>query len=271
MDVKEWMSYKCSDEGTCTQNIHNLSTRSHPSEEENRARNRSKNCKCKQAFTQRLHFCHFTSFLVPSFGEMNGDISNAEVALAKAQAVAVAAKNRQTPVPMATGMPPQISLPNNTNAVTNQTLPMSSKPPNMPQQGMMHQPMMPSQTPPMMPSQTPPMMPSQTPPMQTHNIGKSPHNAGNISQSPHMSPQRTTTPRQSPGPSIANKPVAAAHSQMQNPQTPNAATPQPTNSQTPGSQTPPKVSHRLSCFTFMIRVSALRVSMERFTFDFHYH
>ena len=37
MDVKEWMSYKCSlDEVTCTQNIHNLSTCSHPSEEENR-------------------------------------------------------------------------------------------------------------------------------------------------------------------------------------------------------------------------------------------
>jgi hypothetical protein len=39
MDVKEWISYKCSDEETCTQNIHNSSTRSHPLEEENRARN----------------------------------------------------------------------------------------------------------------------------------------------------------------------------------------------------------------------------------------
>jgi hypothetical protein len=41
--VKEWMNYECSGEGTCTQNIHNSSTRSHPSEDENRARNRSKN------------------------------------------------------------------------------------------------------------------------------------------------------------------------------------------------------------------------------------
>jgi hypothetical protein len=36
MDVNEWMSYECSDEGTNTQNIHNSSTRLHPSEEENR-------------------------------------------------------------------------------------------------------------------------------------------------------------------------------------------------------------------------------------------
>jgi hypothetical protein len=50
MDVNEWMSYECSDEGSCTQNIHNPSTRSHASEEENR----NKNCKCKQAFTVDL-------------------------------------------------------------------------------------------------------------------------------------------------------------------------------------------------------------------------
>jgi hypothetical protein len=47
-------------------NIHNSSTRSHPSEEENRTRNRSKNCKCKlirlyvlipfQYFTKRFSF-----------------------------------------------------------------------------------------------------------------------------------------------------------------------------------------------------------------------
>jgi hypothetical protein len=45
MDVKEWMSYKCSDEGTGNHNIHNSSTHSHPSEED-----RTKNCKCKRAF-----------------------------------------------------------------------------------------------------------------------------------------------------------------------------------------------------------------------------
>jgi hypothetical protein len=32
------MSYECSDEGTCTQNIRNSSTPSHPSEEENRTK-----------------------------------------------------------------------------------------------------------------------------------------------------------------------------------------------------------------------------------------
>jgi hypothetical protein len=45
MDVNEWMSYECSDEGAYTQNIHNSSTRSHPSEEENCTRNHSKYCK----------------------------------------------------------------------------------------------------------------------------------------------------------------------------------------------------------------------------------
>jgi hypothetical protein len=34
MYVNEWMSSECSDEGTCTQNIHNSPTHSHASEEE---------------------------------------------------------------------------------------------------------------------------------------------------------------------------------------------------------------------------------------------
>jgi hypothetical protein len=45
MDVNEWMSYEPSDEGTYTQNVHNSSTHSHPSEEENCTRNGSKNVK----------------------------------------------------------------------------------------------------------------------------------------------------------------------------------------------------------------------------------
>ena len=36
MDVNEWTSYECSDEGTYTQNSDNPSTRSHPSAVENR-------------------------------------------------------------------------------------------------------------------------------------------------------------------------------------------------------------------------------------------
>ena len=39
MDVNEWISYEFSDEGACTPNIHNLFTRSHQSEGENRTRN----------------------------------------------------------------------------------------------------------------------------------------------------------------------------------------------------------------------------------------
>jgi hypothetical protein len=35
MDVNEWMSYECSDEGTHAQSIHNSYTRSHQSEGEN--------------------------------------------------------------------------------------------------------------------------------------------------------------------------------------------------------------------------------------------
>ena len=54
-------SYECSVEGTHTQNIRNPSTRSHPSEVENRTRNRSKNCMCKQAFTGTRSF--FTTLL----------------------------------------------------------------------------------------------------------------------------------------------------------------------------------------------------------------
>jgi hypothetical protein len=34
MDVNGWMSYECSDEGTCAQNVHDSSTPSHPSDEE---------------------------------------------------------------------------------------------------------------------------------------------------------------------------------------------------------------------------------------------
>jgi hypothetical protein len=34
MDVNEWISYECSDEGTCTPNIRNSSARSHALEEE---------------------------------------------------------------------------------------------------------------------------------------------------------------------------------------------------------------------------------------------
>ena len=65
MDVNKRMSYECSDEGTSerliyAQNIHNLLTRSHASEEENRPRNRRKNasvnfpvspsiCKCEES------------------------------------------------------------------------------------------------------------------------------------------------------------------------------------------------------------------------------
>ena len=40
MYVNEWMSQEYFDEGTDTQSIHNLFTRSHPSEEENRTTNR---------------------------------------------------------------------------------------------------------------------------------------------------------------------------------------------------------------------------------------
>jgi hypothetical protein len=47
MNVSEWMSYECSDEGTYyTQNNDDSSTRSHPLEVENRSKNR----KCKLAF-----------------------------------------------------------------------------------------------------------------------------------------------------------------------------------------------------------------------------
>ena len=48
MDVNEWIGYECSDEGPCTSNIRNSSTR-HALEGRNRRRNRSKNYKCKRA------------------------------------------------------------------------------------------------------------------------------------------------------------------------------------------------------------------------------
>jgi hypothetical protein len=50
LDVNEWMSYECSDEGAYTQNIRNSFTCSHASDKENRTRNRDKNYKCKRAF-----------------------------------------------------------------------------------------------------------------------------------------------------------------------------------------------------------------------------
>ena len=40
MHVNEWICYECSDEGTCTPNIRNSSTRSHALEGGNRCRNR---------------------------------------------------------------------------------------------------------------------------------------------------------------------------------------------------------------------------------------
>jgi hypothetical protein len=40
MDVNEPINYECSDEGTCTPNIRNSSTRSHALEGGNRTRNR---------------------------------------------------------------------------------------------------------------------------------------------------------------------------------------------------------------------------------------
>ena len=127
---------------------------------------------------------------------MNGDCSNADFTSAKTQVIAAAKKNRQTPVPMAAGMPPRTSLPSNTPAVPNQQ-------PNMLQPAIM----------------PPPMMSNQMPPMQTHNIGKSPQNAGNTCQSSHMS---------------------VAQMQMQNEQKANATTQQSTKLQTPGTQTRPK-------------------------------
>jgi hypothetical protein len=66
MDVKEWMSYECTDEGTyCMLRTfmitHLLVHLLHPhaSEEENRTRNRSKNCKYKPnpAFLARGPLC----------------------------------------------------------------------------------------------------------------------------------------------------------------------------------------------------------------------
>jgi hypothetical protein len=48
MDVNEWMSYECTDEGrdegTHVQNIHYSSTRSDTSEEENRTVTRNRKC-----------------------------------------------------------------------------------------------------------------------------------------------------------------------------------------------------------------------------------
>jgi hypothetical protein len=52
MDENEWMSYECSEYMFLHLSIYNLSTPSHPPEEENRTRNRSK--KCKQALRAPL-------------------------------------------------------------------------------------------------------------------------------------------------------------------------------------------------------------------------
>ena len=51
MDVNKQLSDECSEYVYPHLNIHNSSTRSHPSEEENRTRNHGKNCKCKQDLT----------------------------------------------------------------------------------------------------------------------------------------------------------------------------------------------------------------------------
>jgi hypothetical protein len=57
MDVNEWMSYECTDEGrdegTHVQNIHYSSTRSDTSEEENRTVTRNR--KCWQVLKLRAH------------------------------------------------------------------------------------------------------------------------------------------------------------------------------------------------------------------------
>ena len=42
------------DDDKYTQNIHNTSTRSHASEEDNRTRNHWKNCKCKRTLIVNL-------------------------------------------------------------------------------------------------------------------------------------------------------------------------------------------------------------------------
>lgn len=106
---------------------------------------------------------------------MNGDIgSNAEVHLTQP----VAAMNRQTPVPMAAGMPSQTSLSNNISH--NVGLPISSQP---------------------------------TIPQSMKNIGKS---SSNIPPSPRMSPQ-SSTPRQSPSPAVnSNASVAPVQTQLNN-------------------------------------------------------
>jgi hypothetical protein len=54
MNVKEWMSYECLDE---VHILRTLMARSHPSEEENHTRNRSKSCKCKRTYIYTGDFC----------------------------------------------------------------------------------------------------------------------------------------------------------------------------------------------------------------------
>jgi hypothetical protein len=85
-----------SDEGTSvnilyTQNIYNLFTRSHPSEDENRTRHRSRNCNCKQGFidsdlTRCLalkdtfsNLCRTKPLLMKSFPYLDAKINNCKL------------------------------------------------------------------------------------------------------------------------------------------------------------------------------------------------
>jgi hypothetical protein len=65
-DVNKWMNYEYLYEGTHTQNIPNLSTRSHASKEENRIRNRNKRCKCERGFIliSESVFCNISSYKI---------------------------------------------------------------------------------------------------------------------------------------------------------------------------------------------------------------
>ena len=78
MDVNEWMSYECWDEFTYTQDIRNLSTRSHLSEEENRTRNRSNRNKKPQ---HNYLFSAVVSFQTHYFHLCDGDVIFRETAM----------------------------------------------------------------------------------------------------------------------------------------------------------------------------------------------
>ena len=76
MDGNEWMSCKCSDKGTHTQNIYNSYTRLHTSEGD-RTRNRSKNCKCKRAFHLKYtEQCHCPACPIVLFLRTTGNYQN---------------------------------------------------------------------------------------------------------------------------------------------------------------------------------------------------